>query len=272
MKNGNTPISCKGVSKLRFDDTPNFLRRNSQRALPGQGNENDEPNVSWSPVASRKLSRPFAGKGLSALLKGLRDLEEDKLDEELDMLHQFEAGGHASRKEPGAEVLVIDSQRQDMPLGPDGGLESEDHEDLVNEGKGRDGKPLKIWKKKGQKRTTRKVVMKPSTGKWKPEPAWKASNESENEDGVPMVGDSQFALAKSDLDKQNLLGEDSDDYSRVQKNTTAKTSKEQEEGRDWYAKKVRKKISATAHANFRALKIKNKQSKAKRAGGFGRRK
>ena len=40
---------------------------------------------------------------------------------------------------------------------------------------------------------------------------------------------------------------------------------------DGIVKKTARKISATAHANFRALKIKNKNSKASGRGRFGRR-
>lgn len=37
----------------------------------------------------RKLPKP-AGRGLSALVKGLRDMEDEKLDEELEMLREME--------------------------------------------------------------------------------------------------------------------------------------------------------------------------------------
>ncbi|KAL2045523.1 hypothetical protein N7G274_001951 [Stereocaulon virgatum] len=262
--NSNTPMSRRGVSKLRFDDTPAFLRRDSQHIFTGKENEGLEEDLSWSPVAVRKLPRP-AGRGLSALVKGLRQMEDEKLDEDLEMLREME-GDYAPSNEAGQpQILVDDSQRPDMPLGPDGGGESEDSE-VEKEGKGRDGKPLKVWKKKGQKRTTRRVLMRPNVAKWKPEPAWKGDVDSEGDDEQAMVEETQ--ATKQVLDGDNDVYEDELQESEDHKSKTKENIGGQKEG---FVAKARRKISATAHANFRALKIKNKQSKAKRGGKFGRR-
>ena len=210
----------------------------------------------------------LAGKGLSALVKGLRDMEDEKLDEELEMLREIEGQCGPSSKVSQPKVLVDDSQGPDMPLGPDGGLESEDEEDIEKEGQGRDGKPLKIWKKKGQKRTTRRVLMKPNVAKWKPEPAWKGEAESGEEDEQAVVEQTQITTQKPNEDYEDELdGEDDANEVDVGKK---KTKKKAEGNKQGLVAKVRK-ISATAHANFRALKIKNKQSKGKRGARFGRR-
>ena len=214
----------------------------------------------------RKPPRP-AGKGLSVLVKGLRDMEDEKLDEELEMLREIEGQCGPRRKISQSKVLVNDSQAPDMPLGPDRGLESEDEEDIEKEALGRDGKPLKIWKKKGQKRTTRRVLMKPNVAKWKPEPAWKGEAESEVEKEQAVVEETQITTQKPNEDYQDEL--DSEDANEADAGKK-KTKKKAEGDKQDFVPKVRK-ISATAHANFRALKIKNKQSKGKRGARFGRR-
>ena len=215
----------------------------------------------------RKPPRP-AGKGLSALVKGLRDMEDEKLDEELEMLREIEGQCGPSSKISQPKVLVNDSQAPDMPLGPDRGLESEDEEDVEKEALGRDGKPLKVWKKKGQKRTTRRVLMKPNIAKWKPEPAWKGEAESEEEKEQAVVKETQITTQGPNDDYQDELNTEGD---ANEADDGKKTTKKKAEGdKQGFVAKVRK-ISATAHANFRALKIKNKQSKGKRGARFGRR-
>ena len=215
----------------------------------------------------RKLPRP-AGKGLSALVKGLRDMEDEKLDEELEMLRELEGDFGPSSKISQPKVLADDSQRPDMPLGPDGELESEDEEDIEKEGQGRNRKPLKIWKKKGQKRTTRRVLMKPNIAKWKPEPAWKGEAESEEADEQAVVEQTQITTQRPNEDYEDELAgeEDANEAEGAKK----KTKKKADGTKQGLVARVRK-ISATAHANFRALKIKNKQSKGKRGARFGRR-
>ena len=215
----------------------------------------------------RKPPRP-AGKGLSALVKGLRDMEDEKLDEELEMLREMEGQFDPSSNISHSKVLVDDSQRPDMPLGPDGGLESEDEEDIEKAGQGRNGKPLKVWKKKGQKRTTRRVLMKPNVAKWKPEPAWKGEADSEEENEQAVVEQTQNTTQRPNEDYEDER--DSEEDASEAEGGKKKTKKKADANKQGFVAKVRK-ISATAHANFRALKIKNKQSKGKRGARFGRR-
>ena len=215
----------------------------------------------------RKPPRP-AGKGLSDLVKGLRDMEDEKLDEELEMLRELEAYSGPSSKIGQSKVLVDDSQRPDMPLGPDGEVESEDEEDIEKEGQGRNGKPMKIWKKKGQKRTTRRVLMKPNIAKWKPEPAWKGEADSEEEDEQAVVEQTQIAKQRPNEDYEDELA--SEEHANETECEKKKMKKKVDGNKQGFVAKVRK-ISATAHANFRALKIKNKHSKGKRGARFGRR-
>lgn len=282
----STPGSRSGISKIQLDNTPSFLRRDSQRGWTEyqvqHGSENGaNDTVSWSPVAVRKRPR-LASRGLSTLVKGLRDMEDEKLDEELDMLREMEAAEDTivapdtMSKPP--SIVIKDSQVSDMPLGPDGvGASDDDLEEYENEGKGRDGKPLKVWKKKGQKRTTRKTNIKPNSAKWKPEPEWQGTRDDDDDaEGLAAVAETQLVgVAEKPLEQpeedDNMSDLEEDSGNEVQDTLKVKPKardKPTKSGSD-AAPKV-KKVSATAHANYRALKIKNKQSKAKRGGRFGR--
>ena len=263
------------------------------------------------------LLRPGAGKGLSALVKGLRGLEDEDLDNDMDILRSIEADGETndgsrlpsnatrtvardddvfSREIPPAEptkptsnTIVQDSQLPDMPLGPDGAREgdsSSEDEEMAREGLRKDGRPLsKVWKKKGQKRTTKRANMKPVRGKWKPEPKWEAGadaieregrreeesgdkrREEGSEDDELVVGETQTGL----LDSEGLVAAKSgngDGRNGKEKEKEKAKAKEMEETGK---KRAPRKVSATANANFRALKIRNKNSKGKggRGGRFG---
>lgn len=282
----STPGSRSGISKIQFDNTPSFLRRDSQRGwTEHQGQHGAEKGVndtvSWSPVAVRKRPR-LATRGLSTLVKGLRDMEDEKLDEELDILREMEAAEDtivaAGTMSKPPTIVIKDSQLFDMPLGPDGvGASDDDLDEYENEGKGRDGKPLKVWKKKGQKRTTRKTNIKPNNAKWKPEPEWQGTKDDDDDaDELAVVSETQIVGAAEkpleqpeENDNMNYFEEDSgsevEDTIKVKPKAKDKPTKSGSDA----APKV-KKVSATAHANYRALKIKNKQSKAKRGGRFGR--
>lgn len=271
----STPVPRSGVSKLGLDGTPAFLRRNSQRADLGKGNVlGDEEGVSWSPIAIRRPPKA-AGRGLSALVRGLREMEDEGLDEGLELLREMESESALRRHLDQPKILVDDSQGPDVPLGPDGGLESdEDGVEDVDEGRGKDGRALKVWKKKGQKRTTRKVLMRPNATKWKPEPAWKAGQgDGDEENGV---AETQTVSADRSADWKaqgcNSGYEDTEDCQQMIQADNARrdTFDKELEKEEVIASKVKKKISATANANFRALKIKNKQSKGKKGGRFGR--
>ena len=253
-----TPASQSAVSKLRFDDTPAFLRRDSQHADMGSKNEfRDEETVSWSPVAVRKLPKA-AGRGLSALVKGLREMEEEKLDEELKMLKEMESENVPRDHLDQPNFLENASQSQTMPLGPDGALESDENGvDDADKRKREDDKPLKMWKKKGQKRTTRRVFLKPNTAKWKFEPAWSAGQAKDVLDGV-----AETQAPGADRSTNYGCNDDkTEDLKRYQEATGQKNE---------LPRKSKKKISAMAHANYRTLNIKNKKSKVRHGGRFGR--
>ena len=311
-----TPGSRKrgGVSKLVFDETPEFLRRGGRRfagttitmaaggkdreggadgdadgddeavghaVLRGKKKEEEEEEeevVSWSPVAVRMPRKP-AGMGLSVLVKGLRRLEEDMWDEEMDLLREVEAevdgaGGPAKPKVQGV-LLVADSQLGggvEMRLGADGEGESEDEDEdegeevgLRIQGRG------KVWKKKGQKRSTRRVVLKPVRGKWKPEAEWMGPRDVDEGDDDEVVRDTQLV---GDAVAGQKNGEDGHEHAgTADEAVDSQATVGKKDGLVSAAvrsKKAPRKISSTAHANYRALKIKNKHSKGKGGGRYGR--
>ncbi|KAL4870747.1 DNA replication/checkpoint protein [Aspergillus spectabilis] len=108
-------------------ETPSFLRRSTS----GLYNSNNlgKSQSGLSPIPVRKPPQ-FVGKGLSQLVQGLRDMEEERLEDELDVLREIEAEHNAQ------DIDVPDSQIPGDTTG-------------------------RIYKKKGQKRTTRMVRMKP---------------------------------------------------------------------------------------------------------------
>ncbi|MCJ1294282.1 regulatory particle non-ATPase [Xylographa carneopallida] len=252
------------------DDTPEFLRRSrplfpslsASNALSGQSLHGADVPLSWTPAALRLPHKPI-GRSLSTLAKDLRDMEEEALDEELALLREIEgeglgvAGGSANGVGGKAKLLVRDSQVGDMPLGPDGAGEGSSEEEGEGEGEAR-GRAGKKWKKKGQKRSTRRVVMRPTVGKWVPEKEWVGGVVEEEEgEGEGVVRETQVRDGEVPARGQESLDEDVEEK-----------GKETSKGK---MAKPPRKISATAHANFRALKIRNKQSKGKKGGRFGKR-
>lgn len=150
-----TPSSSKGLS------TPAFLRRTSNMLIMDTLVEEAQDDHEIMNMG-RMRQPPFKKRGivrsLSSIIQGLRKQEDDKLDEELEMMREMEDADddHESAK---PTVQVEDSQVV-MPLGPDQGIESEESEE---EEKEKDtGVFRKPWKKKGLKRQTKRVISKSS--------------------------------------------------------------------------------------------------------------
>ena len=272
-----TPSSGRKSSPKHFDDTPAFLRRDSQRAFfakaIAEGDEgNDDSGISWSPVAVRMRPK-LPGKRLSQLVKGLREMEDARLDEEMEMLREMKGDVERGNTAPAPRLLVGDSQGIDTALGADPDAAGEREERSVEDSKSdQDGqvgtaKKPRVWKKKGQKRQTRRVLMRPNIAKWKPEAAWKTASDDEDADELPVVAETQLEgggnVGESVLDTDELEHEGREPPTGKKPRGKGKEKE--------LPKKQGKKVSATAHANFRALKIKNKNSKGKRGGRFGRR-
>ncbi|KAK3348288.1 DNA replication/checkpoint protein [Neurospora tetraspora] len=256
-----TPSGERSVSKLQFA-TPAFLRRISAPLPPV------DENGEWLDIEPLKLPRkPFSiakGRGLSRVVASLRKMEEEKLDEELDMLREMEAMEQGEMGPPPPKKTVAppredtDNQKA-RPAGTEGGAaeeeandfeedeaalieveasflespsskrkkerqrpvllsgfddenvyDSQDDGDLSKEGLDRNGQPLRVFKKKGQKRTTRKVNMRPTRTKRPSAPVAEEEDddseeeEEEEEDGDDVIPETQF-----DATKNNAAGDDS---------------------------------------------------------------
>ena len=197
-------------------------------------------------------------------------------------------------KDPEEEEL----QRQERPVLL-GGFDDEtlyDSPDDKQPQLGRDGLPLRVYKKKGQKRTTRRVNMRPT--RTKRPTTTTANNEdddgdgsgSENDDVVPETQFNGAAPAAGDKENDDplLLSDNNDgvsdfeggesdsedelagDSGKTKKTKAAKPkkptaqSKKKGEGKDedeGLVKKTVRKVKATAHANFKRLKLKNNGAK-----------
>ncbi|RAQ44509.1 DNA replication regulator sld2 [Aspergillus flavus] len=255
-------------------ETPAFLRR-SNSARYAASNPNGE---GLSPINVRKRPR-FVGKGLSALVQGLRDMEEEHLDNELDVLREIEA------EQAGMNTEATDSQAVEQDTGP-------------------------TFKKKGQKRTTRRVRMKPVISKPKRESQLPASEDEDNTDNVDQSDDELAAVPEtqqpgasgdetngvpdaaslhsisepelnsdSDYEEQSKPPARSKSFSErirdaigvVEPPPAEKQEKPQPKVKEKQTKPRERKVNPEAHANYRSLKLRNKNSKGRGAGRFGRR-
>ncbi|KAF7544334.1 hypothetical protein G7046_g9808 [Stylonectria norvegica] len=232
-----TSMTPTSVSKLQFD-TPQFLKRHSLPAL--------DENELFDAPAPLKLPRKPLVRGLSEIVASLRKVEEDALDDEMDALREAE-GEEMGESAPKSsfqskdDILVADSQIQQLPLG---GFDEEGLYDGVvggNEGVDQRGNPLRVFKKKGQKRTTRRSNMRPTRTKRPSEDDPLQDNNDENEDAIP---ETQNGVHEE--------GSDGDFDASKAKKPAAKTAK-----KDGTVKKAAKKVNELAHANFQKLKLKN---------------
>lgn len=222
--------------------TPSFLRRVSH-PMASIDEEADDSSAMPPPRRMKPLARSF-----SAIIQDLKNQEEERMDDEWDVLNELEAeenGYEPAKKKKPEQVLVEDSQGIEMPLGPDQAPEeSESEEEVVL---GANGLPRKPYKKRGLKRQTRRVNMKPALHK----PKKAAELEARDESGDEAVGETQLDDANSTMSNASKAERPE---SESQKSANP-------------VKKVAQKVSQ----NFRRLKIKNKNSKANGRGRFGRR-
>ncbi|KAM0665850.1 hypothetical protein ACQRIU_005194 [Beauveria bassiana] len=240
------------VSKLQFD-TPAFLRRHTLLAP-------DEAAAFGTP-APLKLPRKLPGRGLSEIVASLRKVEDDKLDDDDDMaaLREAEAAERVSawsvtapRAEPAAaattkesDILAREREAQHILLGGSNdegmydSLEDADHSALH-------GQPQLMYKKKGQKRTTRRANMRPAI----------------TDRPTERLDDSLDVVAETQLDKQENIDSEYEDADS--------TESKKQPVKEGVVKNSVCKVNEPAHTNFRRLKLRNKNMKGK-SGGFSRR-
>lgn len=232
------------VSKLQFS-TPSFLKRHTQPP-PDKSDDFVAPPL--------RLPRKPIVRGLSAIVASLRKVEEDKLDDDLEALREIEGDEMPPRAppKPKEDFLAADSQAQNLPLG---GFDDEGMYDSPDEKQtGRDGMPLRVFKKKGQKRTTRRSNMKPVHSK---RPSAPAENETPAEDDEDAVPETQFNdLAKDAPDELAGSGSDAEFDESAPKTKPAKKTE-----KAGPVKKAARKVNELAHANFRRLKLRSNGAK-----------
>jgi 26S proteasome regulatory subunit N12 len=142
-------------SSLKGFTTPTFLRRNTALDVV---DEDHEPTPRPAPWIRKGL-----GRSLSSMIQTLKKQEEDRLDEEADIMRELEMeaqGIPVPKKQKVPDILVEDSQAQ-VTLDVDGFLPSEEEKDVeADNAQNENGQPRKVWKKRGQKRQTRRSFSK----------------------------------------------------------------------------------------------------------------
>ncbi|KAH7322788.1 DNA replication/checkpoint protein [Stachybotrys elegans] len=252
-----TPTS---VSKLQFD-TPAFLKRHSLPTV--------DENGDFDAPAPLRLPRKPLVRGLSEIVASLREAEREDLDDEMDAMLEMEQEMKNIQKKPQPQAsapkedhvqAAAESQTQQPRLF--GGFDDEGmYDSPVEEDKGRDGQPLRVFKKKGQKRTTRRANMRPTRTKRPANVAPKGGEETDDDDDDGIVPETQpDGLGAHDAGS----GSEYEDALPALRKESAPASKPQEK-KEGIVKKAARKVNALAHANFKRLKLRNNGAK----GGLG---
>jgi hypothetical protein len=204
------------------------------------------------------------------------------------------------------------SREEGQPGGLLSGFDNEALYDSLDEEKQRYRQPLRQFKKRGQKRTTRLVNMRPTRAK-RPAQADEAEADEGDEDEVDMVPETQFTASKSkpttaaaagddqendlrlsdfdsnseiDFDASDFEEDDDDEQAKAKSKAKAKAKtkkataaaaaqkkkatkdaaaggkdKDKDEKGEGVIKKAVRKVKATAHANFKRLKLRNTGTK-----------
>ncbi|KAF2134665.1 hypothetical protein P153DRAFT_419312 [Dothidotthia symphoricarpi CBS 119687] len=234
--------------------TPAFLRRDNALTVI---DETDEATPRPAPWKRRGLGM---GRSLSSMIQAMKKDEDDRLDEEADIMRELEMEEDdypMPRKVRLPEVQVEDSQA--MPLGPDRGEESEE-ESGSDSGLGPNGKPRKVWKKKGLKRQTRRVIMRPNFVKPQAPPLL----EVQDDDDKDKIEQSAVPETQVQSNGHDDFGSDDDeseyasDVSHSTKKRRDLPKKVEAPKKEGIVKTAARKIKATAHANYQRLKIRGK--------------
>lgn len=258
------------TSALKGLATPAFLRRDATLDVI---NEDDEPTPRPAPWKRRGL-----GRSLSSMIQSLKKQEEARFDEEEEIMREMEmeAEGIAVPKNVNLPRIVVEDDQQAMPLGPDGADKSDgEGEKEDDDGLGPDGQPKRVWKKRGQKRQTRRVIsmcitpvpwdfanivtVRPNFVKPLPVASLQEVDSSE-EDAVP---ETQLHASHQHSDTDDDGSDYASDASHTPKKRKTQPKRSQVPGKQETSamepvKKIARKIKATAHANYRKLKIKSK--------------
>ena len=239
-------------------------------------------DLTVSPQMVRLPKKPLV-RGLSSMLAGLRKMEEEAADDDLDALREMEGENHHPRKPISKEMVQVEDSQLPVLLSgfDDEAMYDSEPEELKNPPLGRDGQPLQVWKKKGQKRTSRRVTIKPVRQRTQPIPqsAPKLAQAqppeptpSDDHDGNLETQDTgAFSTEAGNFDSDSASEYTaSEGGTRYRRPNQEKRMKRQRngnvEGEEGKVKKKTRKVGAMAHANFKRLKLRNSSVK----GGAGR--
>ncbi len=286
--NGQEWKTPSSVSKLVFS-TPSFLRRDSQRIQLPTVNE-DEDGSALSPEMVRVPRKPIV-RSLSSMLAGLRKMEDEAADEDLEALREMEMemeGGAnldpapKPKAKPVAsleDILVEDSQLNILGGFDDEALYDSDPSESKGQTLGRDGQPLKVYKKKGQKRTTRRVNMKPNRSKPSAQPTTLPRLDEESADGLSLPHDNIPDTQVDDTadftnGARNYNSDTQSEYTASEGGTRYRRPdhskrKSRNANKDGKIKTAARKVTALTNQNFKRLKLRN--SGAKGGPGYGSR-
>jgi hypothetical protein len=148
--------------------TPAFLRRDTSVLEVVAEDEIESPRAQRS-----GWQRPIIMRSLSSMIKSLRQEEDEQLDEDLDLLREMEDDG-----ESGGQITTSAVERSSLKSRDSGvGFDQElDNEGFLNYDVGEElkqvqaaeaaeaeetGQPKRVWKKRGQKRQTKRGNSKP---------------------------------------------------------------------------------------------------------------
>lgn len=252
LKNRQGETNCKtptSISRLQFD-TPAFLKRHS---LPVA-----DENAMFADPSPLKLPRKPLVRGLSEIVASLRQVEEDALDDDLEALRDLENDMNAPRmpsapaKPTDEEHVILEKDSQTRPALL-GGFDSEEmYDSPVEDGVDHNGNPVPVYKKKGQKRTTRKTNMRPVAKHRSQDPALRRDGDSDSGDMIP---ETQVVPGPGGEGAEDV---DSAKGATPKQNDVAANKKNKVEGA---LKKGIRKVNEMAHANFRRLKLRNHGAK-----------
>jgi hypothetical protein len=274
--------------------TPSFLRRHTEPLPPlAEGEESPERPKPWR---KRGLFR-----SLSSIIQSRRDEEvrkedqafEGTFEDELDVLREMEQEDaiDTTNTQPALQPLQPQKPQNDnaakkrdsgVELDRDGFLPEPEPEANNPNDATKDGQPgigPKVWKKKGLKRQTKRVISKPNKTfmqsrslvltlsvrpvRTRPSQAQEPEEASSDEEASKETGANNGAEEQPEFEQGAKTGSDKAAKGRK------KSSKSTEAAEP--PKKAGRKIKADAHANYRRLKIKSKNSKGNGRGRFGRR-
>lgn len=275
-----TPGTSSSTTSKQFQ-TPAFLRRIPMPKIT----ENSELA---SPERIRLPPRKPLLRGLSSVVADLRKIQEDQLDDDLDALREMEnetavvVGNDDTndgpppspskirvkppktqpKQEDVATLLAEDEEKQALMLL--GGFDDEGKYDSAGEegaGMDRNGQPLRVFKKKGQKRTTRRSNMRP-VRTMRPTTNDDEADGRDDEDPTSLSG-SDFDASDDEDELAMDMGNTTGSKTKAKKRPPTKKDVGADKGtkKQTEPKKPARKVNELAHANFKRLKLRNNGAK-----------